>query len=91
MIFVVSKYVFMYVCMDHISRNFQNNFILGRTSHFENIIIERHVSLTDFQKAEKVPNICLLEIILSEIFLMQKFHKVQSVCMYVCMNICTCV
>ena len=74
--------IYMYMCVHLcikgeycISRNFLISFIFRRTSHSENIIIEHYVWLINFQKAENILNISLFGIILVEIFLIQKFHK----------------
>ena len=55
--------------------SFKTNFILGRTSHYENIIIEHCVLLMDFPKEKNSLNICFFVIILSEIFSHENFTK----------------
>ena len=67
--------------------NFQNTFIFGRTLCSENIIIERCVPSIKFWKAENVPNICLSELILLEIFI-RKFHKTTQYTYVPCMDVC---
>ena len=53
---------------------FRNDFITGKTSCLENIIIEHYASIINFQKADNILNNCLFEIILSEIF----FYKISQ-------------
>ena len=60
----------------------------GRTSKFENITFEHYASLINFQKAENIPNICLLEISLSEIFFIRKFHKIRYALTDRCLKNC---
>ena len=59
--------------------SFQNNFIFGRLSRSENIIIEHYAMLINFWKAENIPNFVRNNLIWN-IFI-QKFTKIRSVYM----------
>ena len=62
-------------CYYRIYKNFCNDFIFRRALCSENIIMKHYVSLINFWRVDNVLNICLFEIILSEILLYKNFTK----------------
>ena len=70
-----NRLLLVYMLHYRIFRKFHYNFIFRRMSCSKNIKIKHYVSLINFRKAKDITNICLIEMILSEILLYKNFQK----------------